>query len=142
MNAKQLMETNDKMNRLMRRKFESHFINSKLTGLQALTLDYINANFLDHDVCQKEIERYLEIRGSSVSSLIDRLERDGYIKRDYCDNDSRYRRLIPTEQGKIIQKDISARIEHYANSLFTDIDEDELKTFEIVMLKILKNAAY
>ncbi|MGN0813954.1 MAG: MarR family winged helix-turn-helix transcriptional regulator [Candidatus Coproplasma sp.] len=140
MDIKRITETNDKMNRILRRRFESYFANSELTSVQAVAMEYINVNSADHAVYQKELEKFLELRGSSVSSLIDRLERDGYIRRECHDEDGRYRRLVPTEKGKNIQADISARIMHYTNSLFEGIDEEELEIFEIVMLKIIKNA--
>ncbi|MBD5632515.1 MAG: winged helix-turn-helix transcriptional regulator [Clostridia bacterium] len=53
-------------------------------------------------VCQKDVERELNLRPSSVSSLLSNLERQGFLTRTLADGDARTKRLELTDKGRDI----------------------------------------
>lgn len=139
MDYKSLTGKQDCLNRLMKIRFAKYFDDFDLTAMQALTLEYIVDRGKHGDVFPKDLETFLSIRGSSVTSLINNLESLGYVTREPTEFDGRYKRLLPTPKALDIFGDISARIDEYTNSLFVGISEKELKTFEQVIEKMIKN---
>lgn len=140
MDEKKLMEQYDKMNRKMQRHFSSYFSDSQLTSIQAIVLHYIIVEKDRGDIFPKDLEEFLGIKGSSVTSLINNLEQGGYLRRESLESDGRYKKLVLTEKTKGMQEDILKRVYDYMHSMFVGIPEDHLKIFESVILQMTKNA--
>ena len=140
MDEKKLMEQYDKMNRKMQRHFSSYFSDSQLTSIQGIVLHYIIVEKDRGDIFPKDLEEFLGIKGSSVTSLINNLEQGGYLRRESLESDGRYKKLVLTEKTKGMQEDILKRVYDYIHSMFVGIPEDHLKIFESVILEMTKNA--
>lgn len=140
MDYKKLTGKQERLNRLMNLHFATYFEDLTLTSTQALALEYIMIKVEDGPVFQKDLEVFLSVRGSSVVSLINNLERDGYIRRVTADFDGRYKSLVPTQKALDMKKEISERIGEYMESLFVGIPEKDLKIFESVIDKMTDNA--
>lgn len=139
MDYKLLTGKQDCLNRLMKIRFAKYFEDFDLTAMQALTLEYIIERGKYGDVFPKDLDTFLSIRSSSVTSLINNLETLGYVKREPAGFDGRYKCLVPTAKAKDIIYSISARISEYTESLFVGITEEELKAFETVIEKMIRN---
>lgn len=139
MKEKNIMEKYDKLNRKMNRYFSSYFTGTHLTSIQALVLHYLLTESMKRDVFPKDLEVFLEIKPSSVTSLIDNLERNGYLRRESLADDGRFKKLILTQKTLEIQEDISSRINDYIESIFVGISEEDLKVFEKVIIQMTKN---
>lgn len=139
MDYKILTGKQERLNRLMNLHFSSFFDDLPLTSTQALTLEFIIEKGQVGEVFQKDVEIFLSIRGSSVTSLINNLERDGYIERKPVAFDGRYKHLSPTPKALKLKPVISERIERYMDSLFVDIPEEDLIVFESVLEKMTAN---
>ena len=140
MDEKKLMEQYDRMNRKMQRHFSSYFSDSQLTSIQGIVLHYIIVEKDRGDIFPKDLEEFLGIKGSSVTSLINNLEQGGYLRRESLESDGRYKKLVLTEKTKGMQEDILKRVYDYIHSMFVGIPEDHLKIFESVILQMTKNA--
>lgn len=140
MDEKKLMEQYDKMNRKMQRHFSSYFSDSQLTSIQGVVLHYMIVEKDRGDIFPKDLEEFLGIKGSSVTSLINNLEQGGYLRRESLESDGRYKKLVLTEKTKGMQEDILKRVYDYIHSMFVGIPEDHLKIFESVILQMTKNA--
>ena len=139
MDEQKLMEKYDKLNRRIRRYFASFFTDTPITSIQALILHYMIVESEKRDIFPKDLEEFLEIKGSSVTSLISNLERNGYLRRESLASDGRYKKLVLTEQTLAIQDDITERISEYMHSIFVGISEDDLKIFEKVIMQMTEN---
>ena len=104
-----------------------------------LILHYIIVESEARDIFPKDIEEFLEIKGSSVTSLISNLERNGYLRRESLDSDRRYKKLVLTEQTLAIKDDITSRVNEYMHSMFAGISENDLEVFEKVILQMTEN---
>lgn len=140
MDEKKLMAQYDKLNRKMQRHFASYFSDSPLTCIQGLVLHYIIVEAKHRDVFPKDLEEFLGIKGSSVTSLVNNLEQGGYLRRESLESDGRYKKLALTEKTKGMQEDILRRVYDYMRSMFAGIPEEDLKVFESVILQMTKNA--
>lgn len=139
MKEKKLMEKYDKLNRKIRRYFSSYFTGTSLTSIQALVLHYIITESENRDIFPKDLEEFLEIKPSSVTSLISNLERNGYLRRESLSNDGRYKKLVLTQQTLNMKTEINTRIENYMKSMFVGISEEDLKVFEKVISQVMEN---
>ena len=126
------------MNRRLKRYFDSFFADSPITSIQGLVLDYLFRN-RETDVFQKDLEEYLEIKGSSVTSILDNLEKNGYVRREAVDYDGRLKKLAITEKAYAIEEDIVERVNGYMYSLFRGIPEEEREVFYSVLCKMIDN---
>lgn len=139
MDEQKLMEKYDKLNRKMRRYFSSYFTETSLTSIQALVLHYILIESETRDVFPKDLEEFLEIKPSSVTSLISNLERNGYLRRENLAGDGRYKKLVLTKKTLEMRQEIMNRISEYMKSMFVGIAEKDLKVFEKVIVQMMEN---
>lgn len=134
-----LIRAYGRVNSLRRTKFASLFEGLPLTCIQALTLHYVMYQADFGEVYPKEIERFLTIRGSSVNSLLNFLERDGYIVREATAVDGRYKRVVPTEKAQALRGEIVQRIDRFVKEMFENIPEADMAGFERALGKIEQN---
>lgn len=139
MNEKSIMEKYDKLNRKMQRYFSSFFTGTAVTSIQALVLQYLIVETKKRDVFPKDLEEFLEIKPSSVTSLISNLERNGYLRRESLVKDGRYKKLVLTEKTMEMEEEIEKCIDSYMKNMFLGISEDDLKVFEKVILQMTEN---
>lgn len=139
MDEKKLMEKFDKLNRKMRRCFAGYFAGTPLTSIQGLALHYIIVESQHRDVFPKDLEELLEIKGSSVNSLINNLEKNEYLRRESISNDGRYKKLVLTDKTRAVEDDIVSRVMAYMKNMFAGISEDDLAVFDRVITKMAGN---
>ena len=140
MYEKKLMEEFDKLNRKMKRYFDSFFIDTELSSIQGLILQYLLVETECRDVFLKDLEEFLEVKGSSVTSLINTLEKNGYLKRESLSTDARYKRLVLTDKTYAMKLIINNNVMNYMSSMFQGLPEGDLRIFEQVILKMTKKA--
>lgn len=88
-------------------------------------------------VCQRDIEKYINLRASSVSILLSSLEKSGFIVRTVAEGDARTKYITLTEKGKSIcikNKLLMDRCDALIESALT---EEEQRTFLDLLNKIL-----
>lgn len=139
MKEKALMEKYDKLNRKMHRYFSSYFVGTPLTSIQALVLHYIISESETRDIFPKDLEEFLEIKPSSVTSLINNLERNGYLRRESLADDGRYKKLVLTDKTVAVRDEILNRINDYMKSMFVGVSDEDLKVFEKVLMQMTEN---
>src|SRR5215510_7586463 len=76
-----------------------------LTPVQFMLLLYLFDNE-DKDMFQRDIEATFKIRRSTVTNLIQSVEKKGYVKRESVESDARLKRLCLTDKAKEIGKKI------------------------------------
>lgn len=79
------------------------------------------------------------MKGSSVTSLINILERKGYLMRESLLTDARYKKLVLTDKTYAMKSIINSSVMNYMSSMFQGISDEDLKTFEYVILQMTKN---
>ena len=112
-----------------------------LTSIQSRILGHLHyAQEQDRCVFQREIEEVFRIKRSSVTSVLQTLEKKGLIIRESISEDARLKKLVLTEEAKKMQIDTCQAVgdmEKQMRSLFT---EDEFKQFLDYMNRIDKKA--
>lgn len=109
-----------------------------LTGQQARVLRVIYENSLSGDVYQKEIERYFNVRRSTVTQILQVLENLNYIERRSSSKDARSKVIKITEKGIEASQYGKEIIENVEETIAETLTSEELE-FYINMTEKLKS---
>lgn len=120
---------------LMRRRLDSSAVMTRsknITGTGGWLLGYLYAN-RDRDIYQRDVEKEFSIRRATSSKVITRLEEKGFVRRESVDCDARLKKLVLTEEGMKIQRDVCRELDDFDEKLISVLTEDEQKTlFELL----------
>lgn len=114
---------------LLKRRIEHFASEYGITSMQSHIMVFLSHSCSEREVYQKDVEEEFKIRRSSVSSVLSTMEKNGLIERISSDKDARLKKLILTEKGEQIHKNISSRIERFDSSLASVLDDEEREQF-------------
>ena len=97
-----------------------------ITAVQGRILGFIFHKSDKKDIFQRDIEEELDIRRSSVTSVLQLMERNGCIKRVSVSEDARLKKIILTEKGLETQRNIYDFIIEFEKSLRDELSEAEM----------------
>lgn len=109
-----------------------------ITGVQGRVLGFIFHRSDKKDIFQKDIEEELDIRRSSVTSVLNLMEKNGYIKRVSVYEDARLKKIVLTEKGLEIQRNVYSLIMKIEESLKNELSEDEVKILVSLIDRLCK----
>ncbi|MBE5960161.1 MAG: MarR family transcriptional regulator [Lachnospiraceae bacterium] len=98
-----------------------------LTGVQSRVIRHIYEKSKVCDVYQKDIEDAFEIRRSSVTSVLQLLEKKGFIKRESVSEDARLKKLTLTEQGRKMHESVCNVIEEMEEGFYAALTKEEME---------------
>ena len=112
---------------------------SGITGIVPSHGDIMAVLFKSHKCTMKELAANIRRTKATLTVLVDKLEKIGYVKREKSSQDSRVTYITMTKKGldlKPVFEDISKKLN---NLVFTDISEKEGETLHKILEKINKN---
>lgn len=133
--GKEIIVLSNRIKRRMRSAAEALGI----TDTQGRILKYIWEESKKREVFQKDIEDEFDIRRSSVTQVIQLLERDGLIVRESVERDARLKKLVLTEKAVRIQEVMNGKIRELEFQMQKDISEEEKEIFLKILYKIKRN---
>lgn len=108
-----------------------------ITGVQVLILGYLDET--KDDVYQKDIEKLLDVRRSTVTNILHGMEKQELIERQSVNNDARLKKIILTEKAKNILSVLNEEVTKTQNILIKDIPEKDLEVYLSVIKKMKEN---
>ena len=87
-----------------------------------------------------DLGRRAGLEPSTMTGLLDRMERDGLIARSADPNDRRVQQIHLTRQGKSVQAAVLRVVDQTLASVFAGVSERELSLTKNVLRRILANA--
>tara|TARA_B100000212_G_scaffold134327_1_gene100960 strand:+ start:49 stop:498 length:450 start_codon:yes stop_codon:yes gene_type:complete len=90
-------------------------------------------------ISQKEIAEYCGKDKTSVTKIIDTLEKKNLLVRYSDQIDQRIKRVVLSNKGKDLMKNVMPVIEQHRNDLLEGIKSTEIEIFKIVLKKIHNN---
>ena len=122
-------------------KREIDHANQKLgvSGVQGRIIGYVRCESKNRDVFQKDIEEHFELRGSSVTSTLQNLEKMGFIVRESIPTDQRLKRIVLTKKALDIHNQITKNIEQVEKEAFSSINKEEEQLLSDLLKRILSN---
>ncbi len=76
---------------------------------------------------------------SSMTGMIDRMERDGLIERQSDPNDRRALKIFLTEKGRAAQAPVTKVVDHALTSMVEGISDQEMETTKKVLKSFIEN---
>lgn len=112
-----------------------------ITGGQCHILGFLaTAEKEGREVYQKDIEAEFGIRGSTVSRLIQSMEKNDLVHRETQARDGRLKRLRLTEKAKNITASIDRNLGEMAEKMLEGVTVEERQTLLNIFEKIRRNA--
>ena len=109
-----------------------------LTGTHGWVIRYLYEN-KDNDIFQRDIEKTFGVRRSTVTSMLQIMEKNGLITRGSVPYDSRLKKITPTEKALELHRRISDEIDAIEAELSAGLSEEEISAFISTIEKIKKN---
>lgn len=88
---------------------------------------------------QSELADRLAITGATTARLIDRMERDEWVRRERAPEDQRVKMIIPTEKAARTWAEISTAGRAVLDQAYQGISKKELETVKHILQKIRNN---
>ncbi|MBO0469822.1 MarR family transcriptional regulator [Enterococcus sp. DIV0242_7C1] len=111
------------------------------SGIQMRILNFIHRkNCKSAAVYQKDVEQEFDIRRSTVSGILQRLEKRGMIERQSCKEDNRLKAIFLTAAGEQKVRENIDKLESFDARLINDIPTEELDVFFHVLEKLSENS--
>lgn len=123
----------------LKRNTCSHEEEDDLTNIQRHILHYILFQSLKGDVYQKDVEREFQIRRSTVTGIVQLLEKKGFITRESVEWDARLKKVVPTQKAEEVRQHIIVNIEQTEKMLKRGISEEELEVCLDVLERMSEN---
>ena len=93
----------------------------------------------DKEIYQKTIESKFSIQRSTVTSILQLMEKKGYIRREAVEGDARLKRIVLTELGTETAIKARSMIESMEERLIEGIEENKMDIFLEVAAKMREN---
>ncbi len=131
-----------KINHILSRTMDAAVINAiddNLTVSQAYVIDFICDRCKDKDVFQKDLEKEFDLKRSSISLMLNNMEKNGLIKRIAVSDDARLKKIVLTQKSIELYERISIAIDSVENKIAKNLTSEEIEVFNIVLNKIRNN---
>ena len=118
---------------------------ARMNGFDEVTMMHgrIMRYLFDHqskDVFQKDIEQAFSVGRSTVTNILQLMEKKGYICSQSVEHDARLKKVCLTEQGIAKHGEIESMIRRMDAMLLDGVEREELEVFFQVIHKIECNA--
>ena len=110
----------------------------EVTLMHGWIMGYLYHN-QDKAIYQKTIESDFGIKRSTVTTILQLMEKKGYIRRAAVEVDARLKRIYLTDQGREIAVKTKAMIDDMENSVIEGIEDGQLEIFYEVAQKLVAN---
>ena len=89
---------------------------------------------------QEQLARSLKLDKANIARGIDKLESEGYVRRERCENDKRSYNIILEKRSYEIRDEIISVLDSWADSLTKDVSEEEQQKALELLSKMVDNA--
>ncbi|GAA0114632.1 MarR family winged helix-turn-helix transcriptional regulator [Clostridium senegalense] len=95
--------------------------------------------YKNEGVRQKELCEKLSVTPATMTKMVNRMEKSGFIVKKIDSEDLRVSRIFLTEKAHSIKNEIFNLFEEFDKQCFLNIKQDEKEIFQSVLFKIVKN---
>lgn len=127
------------VSRLLRWEFDRQAAKLGLTRAQWSVLAHLQRQ---QGVQQVELAQAMDIKPITLARHLDRLEKDGWIRREDCARDRRAKRLYLTEKASPMIKSLKQVGKGVRMQALAGFNEDEFNTFMDLLFRMRGNLGY
>ena len=120
------------------KQFDKFAIQYDLTSMQMSVIDFLTL-FKDQEMFQKDIEHEFNIRRSTASTLLKRMEDKGLVRRVESNKDARQKQVILTDLAVQYEDDIQKFMLDTQQKIHSFLSDEEYAALESSLDKIIKH---
>jgi DNA-binding MarR family transcriptional regulator len=109
-------------------------------GIKPAYLGVLMILWLEDGLKSVELGRRVGLEPSTMTGLLDRMERDGLVARQADPEDRRAQRIVLTEQGRQAREPVHAVLDRALDSMFEGVAELDLDQLKQTLRQVLANA--
>ena len=109
-----------------------------VTIMHGWIIGYLSHNS-DHDIFQRDIEIRFSLRRSTVTGILQRMEKNELIRREAVSYDKRLKKIILTKKSIELHEQFSKTYDHLEVKLTEGIEQEELDAFFSIIEKMKYN---
>jgi DNA-binding MarR family transcriptional regulator len=111
----------------------------KITFEQIKVLKFLQPYTQENPANQKDIEVMFELRRSSVTSILQNMERSGLVSRSGDAADGRIKRVWLTEKGRELNLSLRGYLEKLEKVIVSGMTEEEKASFKQLLKRSIQN---
>lgn len=131
--AMELREVSNLLKREMSRNLDHN--GKEGTMLHGRVVSYLSDN-PDKDIYQRDIEQLLGVQRSTVTKILQSMEKSGFITRESVVEDARLKKLVLTQKAIDVHRLMQARANELDQRLMQNLSNEEVEIFFNLMYKI------
>ncbi|SFM19072.1 DNA-binding transcriptional regulator, MarR family [Pelosinus propionicus DSM 13327] len=120
----------------MKNKADKSLSEYGLTSQQGQTIGYINSN---EGVIQKDLADFFNKRDATMTSMLQGLEKKGFIERKIPENNEREKRVYLRPMGKELVGSFDKKFQEIEDDITKSLTDDEIETLLRLLTKINNN---
>lgn len=128
-----------KISNLIKKRIDSLSRETGLTGFQGYLMGFLIREGSKRDIFQRDVEKHMEISRASVTSVLQLLEKNGFIQRVSVENDARLKKIVVTEKGIQADRFIKDQLDQLDVNLVDGIPKEDMQVFISVMERMRRN---
>ena len=117
---------------------DHHLEQHGLSGQQGRMIAYI-ASHEQEGVIQKDLEKVFHRRGASITSMLQGLERKGFIERRVSARDERQKNLFVLPKGKALLDDFQQLFVAIEDKILAGFTQEEQNTLYQLLQRVIVN---
>lgn len=118
-----------------------NFLKENFKNITPRDFTYLANIFYHKNISQKELADLLYVSEANVAQIIKRLEKNGYIKREFLKNDNGKKSLSLTDEGEEIFKTLLNIIYEGESEIFKDYSNEDKNKFKEMLYVFCESAA-
>lgn len=111
----------------------------ELTAMQGWIIAYLYHHGNEKEIFQRDLEKQFDIRRSTVTGVLQLMERKGLIVREPVQHDARLKRLKLTPKAISIHETVVQKFRDVENKIRSGLTQEEIDTFFVIIDKIKRN---
>lgn len=125
---------------LVKYELNTTFYRDNISGLQMRIMGFIHEkNSQGEDVHQRDLETEFKMRRSSVTSVINTMEKKGLVRRLPVPFDARLKKIDLTEKAKNIVEMHYEKIMQFENKILSNFSREEIENLKNLLEKVVEN---
>lgn len=122
-----------------RRLADENLNQEGITVSQLRVLAYVSSRGKEGKVYQRDLEEDFGIRRSSVTGLLQNMEKSGILKRTSCPEDARIREISLTEKGVVLDERLKEYITNLEEELLSGFSPEEKDILRSLLSRLSEN---
>lgn len=119
--------------------FKKVFAEAGLTELKPAYIGTLMGLWNEDGLKVIELSRRAGLEPSTMTGLIDRMERDGLVMRVPDPEDRRVMKIFLTDAGRTIQDTLASNVDRVLTQVFSGIDDNDISHLKDTLRKVLSN---